>query len=302
LELRGQYCSCFKQYFLYPDGRIFDTIGLAGDRNAFSTKERIFVNVYILTDMEGVSLVTEWEQVQQGHPFYPKYQQVLTDEVNAAVEGALAAGAERIVINDGHGSKDYNLLWDRLNRKAEIERPDSATNILPSLQKDFAAMILIGYHSMEGTPDAVLAHTQSHTNIRYYEVNGQRFGEIAQMSLIAGHFGVPVAYMSGDRAAVAEARSFLGDDLPATVVKWGHANGKAVSLHPAESAAQIRRDVERALKLPRRQAFTVPGPYQVTICYKSEELAARRAKNPDVRQIDDFTVCKTVLSAKDILS
>ncbi|MDF2722424.1 MAG: D-aminopeptidase dipeptide-binding protein DppA [Paenibacillus sp.] len=193
------------------------------------------MNVYILTDMEGVSLVTEWEQVQQGHPFYPKYQQVLTDEVNAAVEGALAAGAERIVINDGHGSKDYNLLWDRLNRKAEIERPDSATNILPSLQKDFAAMILIGYHSMEGTPDAVLAHTQSHTNIRYYEVNGQRFGEIAQMSLIAGHFGVPVAYMSGDRAAVAEARSFLGDDLPATVVKWGHANGKAVSLHPEAS-------------------------------------------------------------------
>lgn len=260
------------------------------------------MKVYILTDMEGISLVTEWEQVQQGHPFYAKYQAVLTDEVNAAVEGALAAGAERVVVNDGHGSKDYNLLWDRLNPKTEIERPDSSTNILPSLQQDFDAMILVGYHSMEGTSDAVLAHTQSHTNIRYYEVNGRRYGEIAQMSLIAGHFGVPVAYISGDRAAVAEARSFLGESLPATVVKWGHTNGKAVSLHPAESAAQIRRDVEKALKLPRRQPYTVPGPYQVTVCYKTKELAAQRAANPDVQQIDEFTVSKTVLSAKDILS
>lgn len=65
------------------------------------------MNVYILTDMEGISLITEWEQVDQKHPHYAKYQSVLTLEVAAAVEGAIAAGAKRIVVNDGHGSKDY---------------------------------------------------------------------------------------------------------------------------------------------------------------------------------------------------
>src|SRR5690242_20402135 len=120
------------------------------------------MNVYILTDMEGISLVTEWEQVQQGHPFYPRYQPILTAEVNAAVEGAIAAGATRIVVNDGHGSKDYNILCERLNPLAEIERPDSAANVFPSMDSSFDAMVMVGYHSMEGTENAVLAHTQSH--------------------------------------------------------------------------------------------------------------------------------------------
>ncbi len=259
------------------------------------------MNVYILTDMEGISMVTEWEQVQQGHPFYPKYQTIQTAEVNAAVEGAIAAGAKRIVVNDGHGSKDYNLLWDQLNPMVEIERPDSATNIFPSLKDDFHAMLLIGYHAMEGTPNAVLAHTQSHTNWQFYEVNAQRYGEIGQMSIIAGHFGLPIAYISGDHAAVAEARLIHGDSLPATVVKWGHANGKATSLHPAESVTRIRRDVEMALKLPRRNMFTIPGPYEVTVGYKTKELADQGASDPKARRIDDFTIAKTFLSAKDIL-
>lgn len=259
------------------------------------------MNVYILTDMEGISLVTEWDQVLQGHPAYPKYQAILTAEVNAAVEGALAAGAKRVVVNDGHGSADYNLLWEGLNPIVEIERPDSATHVFPSLTDDFHAMLLIGYHAMEGAADAVLAHTQSHATWRFYEVNGQRYGEIGQMSIIAGHFGVPIAYISGDRAAVAEARQLHGDSLPATIVKRGHANGKATSLHPAEAAARIRRDVEFALKLPMRKAFALPGPYEITIGYKSQERADQAAADPAVRRIDDFTVAKTFLSAKDIL-
>lgn len=261
------------------------------------------MNVYILTDMEGISLVTEWDQVKQGHPFYPKYQEVLALEVNAAIEGAFAAGAERVVVNDGHGSQDYNLLWDRLHPKAEIERPDSAVNILPSLDDTFHALLMVGYHAMEGAPNAVLAHTQSHTDWRFFEMNGRRYGEIGQMAIIAGDCGVPVAYVSGDAAAVAEARELLGPDLPATVVKWGHARGKARSLHPAESARRIRRDVEQALKAPRRAPFAVPGPYEITVGYKSKEAADRAmAVRPGLARIDDFTVAKMIRSAREILA
>jgi D-amino peptidase len=259
------------------------------------------MNVYILTDMEGISLVTEWEQVTQGHSFYPKYQAILAAEVNAAVEGALAAGASRIVVNDGHGSKDYNLLWDKLHPIIELERPDSPTHIFPSLDESFDAMLLIGYHAMEGTPNAVLAHTQSHQAISFFELNGKRYGEIGQMSIIAGHFGVPIAYISGDQAAVSEARGIQGSDLPATVVKKGHANGKATSLHPDESVRRIRSGVEQALKAARRQPYCPQGPYEVRHGYKSKEATDLRATS-EFRRIDDFTITKTIHSAKDILS
>lgn len=110
---------------------------------------------------------------------------------------------------------------------AEIERPDSVSNIFPSMDDTFDAMILIGYHAMEGTPDAVLAHTHDHNTWLRYTVNGVEVGEIGQMAIIAGAFGVPLAYISGDCAAVNEARALLGSDLPATVVKSGHARGRA---------------------------------------------------------------------------
>lgn len=259
------------------------------------------MNIYIVSDMEGISLVTEWEQVKQGHAFYPKYQAILTAEVNAAVEGAIAAGAKRIVINDGHGSEDYNLLWDQLNPKVEIERGNGSKDILPSLDPTFDAVLLVGYHAMEGTPNAVLAHTQSYIAWLYYMINGTTYGEIAQMALIAGHYGIPVAYISGDHAAVKEARQLLGEDLPATIVKWGHSHKKARSLHPAESVRLIRQEVERALTNLDRKPFTLPAPYEITIGFKSREWADRAATATDARRVDDFTIAKTILSAKEIL-
>ncbi|GIP31607.1 M55 family metallopeptidase [Paenibacillus sp. J2TS4] len=259
------------------------------------------MNIYILTDMEGISLVTEWDQVKQGSPRYEQYRTILTEEVNAAVEGAMAAGATRIVINDGHGSPDYNLLWERMHPSVEIERPDSAANVLPSLDESFHSMLLIGYHAMEGTPYAVMPHTQSHLRVSYYEINDRRIGEIGQMALIAGASGVPVAYISGDRAAVDEARQFCGENLPGTVVKWGHSHGRARSLHPGEATRRIRQEVEEALKQPRREPLLMESPYTVTIGLKAEEYAEQQASLPGIKRVDAFTVSRTVTSAKRIL-
>lgn len=259
------------------------------------------MNVYILTDMEGISLVTRWEQVQQGNPAYANYQAVLSAEVNAAAEGAFAAGAARVVVNDGHGSADYNLLWDRMHSRIEFERPDAADHVFPAMDETFHAMLLIGYHAMEGTDNAVLAHTQSHNDVLRYQINGQPYGEIGQMAVIAGSYGVPVAYISGDAAAVKEARNLLGNDLPATVVKQGYANGGALSLHPDEAARRIRRDVECALQLPRRDAFVLPGPYEVSWTFKTEEAAVKRAVSPGIQRVDNVTISRTIALAKHIL-
>ncbi|WP_127584817.1 M55 family metallopeptidase [Paenibacillus koleovorans] len=260
------------------------------------------MNVYILTDMEGISMVFLKEQCQGGHAFYPRYQEILTAEVNAAVEGAIAAGATRIVVNDGHGgNQDYNILCEKLNPIVEIERPDSGKLVLPALDDSFHAMIMVGYHSMAGTPNSVIPHTQNSTTILTYWINGRPIGEIEQMSLLAGQFGVPVMYVSGDRAAIDEARQVLGEDLPATVIKQGHPNGRTTSIHPQEAVKRIRADVEAALKQPRRAPHHVEGPYDMRITYKCIESANNHAARADITRYDDFTVGRTVTEVNDIL-
>ncbi|MFK7694547.1 M55 family metallopeptidase [Paenibacillus sp. HJGM_3] len=259
------------------------------------------MKVYILTDMEGISLVYHWNQVKQGHPFYERYRSIQAREVNAAIEGALEAGATEIVVNDGHGSEDYNLLWEELHPSIYLERPASSRSILPSLDSSFHSMLFVGYHAMEGTPAAVMPHTQSSENWQAYRVNGQVYGEIGQMSLIAGGESVPVAYISGDRAAVEEARGLLGDDLPGTIVKWGFPGGRARSLHPDEAVHRIREDVAKALRQERRQPLVREAPYEVQVTFKSTAKATEFAGRTGVERVDPFTISKTVQDVRHIL-
>lgn len=262
------------------------------------------MKVYILTDMEGISLVFDWDQVNFGSPSYERYREILTLEVNAAVEGALAAGAETVVVCDGHGSnaRDYNLLWEKLHPAAELERPASSDNILGSLDESFHSMLMVGYHAMEGTKRAVLSHTQSPGRWHSWKVNGRMMGEIGQMSLLAGGFGVPVAYISGDLAAVREAQSIHGADLPHTVVKEAFESGKARSLHPLESARRIRKDTEDALRQPRRTPFVLPGPYRLELEFvRKDQADDAMSANEELERLNDRTVAKTVSSVQNIL-
>lgn len=262
------------------------------------------MKVYMMTDMEGISMAYYWEQVRGGEPFYPRYQRILTMEVNAAVEGAFAAGAETVVVNDGHGAggREYNLLWEELDERVLIEKPDSASNITPSLDDTFDAFLLVGYHAMAGTPLSVMPHTQNSRTWESFRVNGTEYGEIGQMALIAGEIGVPVAYLSGDRAAVDEARSLLGSDLPATAVKQAHAAGKITSLHPKEAARRIREDVEQALRLPRRQPLRLQGPLHCSLTFRDPSFADETiAAHSGVTRVDDKTVSWTSDTASRML-
>jgi D-amino peptidase len=261
------------------------------------------MKVYIMTDMEGISLAYYWEQVKGGEPFYPRYQKILTMETNAAIEGAFMAGASEVVVNDGHGGggREYNLIWEDLDQRAIIEKPDSAANIMPSLNESFEAFLLVGYHAMSGTPMSVMPHTQNSKKWQSFRLNDRECGELSQMALIAGEFGVPVAYVSGDRAAVAEAKTFFGDDLPATIVKEAHANGRITSLNPRESARRIRRDVEKALKQPKRKPYYFPGPYRMEIEFKSKEYADELNGNPKMTRVNDTTVAFSSERASNML-
>ena len=64
------------------------------------------MKVYISCDIEGVATTTLWEQTDTigKNAIAAPYAKQMTEEVNAACEGAIAAGADFILVKDAHGS------------------------------------------------------------------------------------------------------------------------------------------------------------------------------------------------------
>ena len=61
------------------------------------------MRVVIWVDMEGIAGIENWDQVTSGKPQYEEGRRLLTGEVNAAVRGAKAGGADDIIVIDCHG-------------------------------------------------------------------------------------------------------------------------------------------------------------------------------------------------------
>lgn len=220
--------------------------------------------IYIATDLEGASGVYRFEQTRdRTSPYYREAVDYLMGDIAAAVRGFRDAGAEEIVVLDGHGGgNNFNpaLLEPGARYVSGIR---SAHSALWPLDKQFAGLVLLGYHAMWGTPDGVLHHTQSSTSERRFWYNGVESGEIVQHAAIAGHQGVPVIMVTGDEATCREARRFLGK-APVTVVTKQGISREGAILRPfaetraaiydgaREAFARIRRCRPFRLKLPIR--------------------------------------------------
>ena len=146
---------------------------------------------------------------------------------------------------------------------------------------------------MEGTPNAVLAHSYSHKMVEYVEVNGLRVGEIGMEAAEAGVYGFPTVMVSGDEAACREAQALLGD-IEIAPVKKGYGVHWAECLHPSKARALIKTKVIRALnRLSDFKPFVIPGPVKIVVREKAPLSAEKRVatrKKPHAKIIDDYTI------------
>ena len=169
------------------------------------------LKVFISVDMEGISGLIAWDETSQGGPDYPLFRKLMTEEANAAIAGALDAGATEIVVRDAHDSA-RNILPDLLRPEARLIREwNSPLSMMEGIDKTFDAVVFIGYHARAGTPNAVLKHTMS---LSLFDVilNGVRVPEAAWNAAIAGYFDVPVVFLSGDTAICQQVQEIIGDD------------------------------------------------------------------------------------------
>jgi D-amino peptidase len=177
------------------------------------------MKIFVMVDMEGISGIVKREQVSRSESLYAKGCEYIVGDVNACVEGLVQGGADEIVVRDAHSS-GFNFIWDRLDPRAEYIQGGGKRPRMPGIE-EMDGMVLLGYHAMAGTEDAVLEHTMSSAAWQNFWINGVKSGEIAIDAGIAGDAGVPTIMVSGCDKACREAEDFI-DGIYAAVVKTAY--------------------------------------------------------------------------------
>src|SRR3712207_2144040 len=175
------------------------------------------MRVLIMSDMEGVSGIVDWQQVNGGAPMFEEGRRLYTEEINAAVRGARAAGATEVVVVDCHGAGGgwtfNSLIADQLDPTCEWVAHHAWTGYTELLEQGCDAALFIGMHAMAGTENGVLSHTVSSEAWHNLWFNDVLVGETGINAALCGHFGCPVLLVTGDQATCDEARDLLGDGL-----------------------------------------------------------------------------------------
>lgn len=239
---------------------------------------------YLMTDLEGVAGVYQWENREdtsrENHERRCRQRRWLAGEVSSATEGLFEAGADEIIVNDGHGT-GYSIDLDHVHPDVEIIHGQDRPFWLPFLDETCTATGIIGGHAKAGTPNANLCHTMN-SGIREWRFNDIPLGEMGLQAAIAGHYGVPFVFCVGDAHACRE----MEDLIPGCVtvpVKWGTSRLSAMTMPPAESREKIRKGALRALEaIDRMEPFDLGSP----VHFRDE----RHEPTFDEEEPGDFTV------------
>lgn len=248
------------------------------------------LRIYISADMEGIGGVVSAEQLGPGGFEYGRFRELMTEEVLAAIAAAREAGATGFVVSDSHGNFQ-NLLIERFPADVEIVRGGPRPlSMMQGIDDSFDAVLFIGYHSGTTSTSGVRAHTISSARLAGIRINGVEMPEAGINAAIAGHFGVPVVMISGDEAAVGEAKKVIGD-LEGAIVKTSYGFHSAKTLTPEASRQRIRDAVTRALQNRARFRPTrVEAPVTLEIRFKNYRPAEILAFLPTVERIDSHSI------------
>ncbi|MBE6369029.1 MAG: hypothetical protein E7056_02580 [Lentisphaerae bacterium] len=251
------------------------------------------MKIFIVTDIEGVAGVLDFENycTPRG-AFYEMGKRLLTEEVNACIDGFFAGGATEVLVCDGHGhgAIDPELLDER----ATLQR-GAATPVWPfTLDETFDGIAWVGQHAKSRTPWSHISHTGSF-NVKELTANGVAIGEFGKMALAAAELGVPVIFAGGEDAFAREAEE-LAPGVVAVGVKKGcnsedgldevsdevYAKSKLSAIHLAPKKARklLREGAKAAAEKLRREPDSfktnlMPPPYELKCVFRKVE------SNPD---------------------
>ena len=248
------------------------------------------MKAYISVDLEGVSGIIHSSQTQPSEPYYHRALDLMHDETNAVIRGLLKAGVGEIVVNDSH--------WDMRNLHLEKLHSDKAVHLRSGWQKPFSMVsgldeaakrpdftIFLGYHARAGHATGVLSHTYRAQIFFEVLLNGEPVGETGLNAALAGHFGVPVALVTGDNAVCQEARELLGDVLTCQVKE---AVSRYSAVFPDYQSTLVKLEeaaCEAAKSKNHWQLFQAKSPARITITMFDPAMADAAELIPNIRRL-----------------
>jgi D-amino peptidase len=268
------------------------------------------VRIYISADMEGITGLVDAGDVQPGGADYERGRVMMTEDVNAAIRGALAAGATDILVNDAHGPM-RNILPDQLNAAARLVRGrPKPMGMLEGLDRSFDAAVCVGYHARAGTL-GVLSHSFMGHEIEDMWLDDRPAGEIGLTHAAAAGLGVPVVVLTGDDTACAEAADW-DRSVRTVTVKQARDRFAAELLPVPEARAEIEKTIAAALQAASGETATTgrltlvqaapraaapprdpAAPATLAVRWQSASVASMLLGIPGVTRRDSRTVVAT---------
>jgi len=251
------------------------------------------MRVFIVSDMEGVAGISNWQQVDGGESLYEEGRKLYTQEINAAVRGARAAGATEVVVMDCHGAgKSFNsLIPEDLDDGCEFVVQKEWTEYTGVLEDGCDAALFIGMHAMAGTSDGFMTHTVSGTGWHGVRFNGTEVGETGINAALCGTWGCPVLLVTGDQAACREGRELLGDGLTTVQVKTAVGRFSGRHKTPAVARRMIEEGARAALADTKAVAAYDPGkPCEILVELATPDHTEQFRHHPLVEVIDGRTI------------
>src|SRR4030095_1905927 len=227
------------------------------------------LKIYMSDYMEGVFGVVTNEQLGPQGFEYQRFREFMTNEVNAAIEGAFAGGATQVVVSDSHGN-GQNLLIEKLNRDVLLVRSwPRPLMMMQGIDESFAGVIFIGYHSSTTSMEGLRPHPISSARLADVKLNDLSVSEAGLNAAIAGHFNVPVIMISGDNIVVKEPTALLGN-IEGAVVKWASGFHSATTMMPEPSYNLIREKDQKAVqRIKDFKPYKVTAPVKLEVRFKN---------------------------------
>lgn len=248
------------------------------------------MKIFLSSDIEGTAGVVDWAQCLGPGPEYQYYRRLLQDEVNAAIEGALSAGATEFLVNDSHSSMQ-NLRPDELLGKARyLSGRHKPLYMMQGLDASFDAAFFVSYHGSMASEASTLSHTYNPKAIAQVLLNGLEVGESGINALVAQGHGVPIVLITGDDTTAEEAERVC-PGIHTAVVKHSVTRFAAESLHPSEAKDLIREAAAAAVRgLETARPPQIALPATLEILFGNGDFAEMATWVEGVEKVDARTV------------
>jgi len=255
------------------------------------------MKIYIVCDIEGTAGVVDFKnQCDFEGKYFQQAQRMATLELNAVIEGALEGGATEIYAWPGHGPFPGGIDVELVHPDCKLVMHAGDAGPI-GIDDSFDAMLLCGLHAMAGIENGVLAHSFMPLLTNMW-INGLKIGEIGMNMAVFGQFNIPTVFISGDHAAVEEARQLVLE-IEGAVVKWGLEEKRklgalsecaAISLAPEAARNVLREAARKAMdKVDHILPFKLEAPYSMKVQYLEGKYAEHLINQEEITQIDEIT-------------